>query len=113
MSIHRRAKKRDLAEPGIVQALEAAGFEVWRIDLCDLIVRRRSWPGGLVQLIEVKTPYGKKAPKPRLDKRQQAQANFLSSTATPVVTTPLEALKAIGAIADSSVAGTVLSPNAS
>lgn len=100
MTLRRYAKKRDTVEPAIVEALERAGFEVWRIDLCDLIVRRQSWPPGRVQLLECKTPYGKKAPRARLDKRQEAQANFLSSTGTPIVTTPLEALRALGAVSN-------------
>jgi hypothetical protein len=93
----RRAAKRDTAERPIIQALEQCGFEVWALTQpCDLAVRRSSWPGGRVQLLEVKTPYGKAA-KPRLDKRQEGQANFLTATGTPVVTTPVEALKALDA----------------
>lgn len=31
MSLYRRAAKRDLTEPAIVAALEAAGAKVWRL----------------------------------------------------------------------------------
>lgn len=99
MSLARRAKKRDTSEPAIIQAIEAVGFEVWILDRpCDLAVRKAVWPPGIFQLLEVKTPYGKKQ-KARQDPRQEEQIEFLARTRTPVVTTPLEALRAIGAIA--------------
>lgn len=95
MSLNRYAVRRDKAEPPIIQALEQAGAEVWPLDTpCDLLVRfRQQW-----HLLEVKTPRGKNGATPR-DKRQQAQINFLQSTGTPTVKTPVEALRAIGAIA--------------
>lgn len=99
MSLARRAKKRDKSEPAIIQALEQANFEVWILDKpCDLAVRRDSWPPGIFQLLEVKTPYGKQQ-KARRDNRQEEQIAFLERTGTPVVTTPMEALRAIGAVA--------------
>lgn len=99
MSLNRYAKKRDAAEPAIIQALEAAKFEVWVLDQpSDLAVRHTSWPGGLVQLLEVKTAHGKRQPKPREDKRQAKQRTFLASSGTPIVTTPMEALRALGAV---------------
>lgn len=95
MSLARFAKKRDKAEPAIIQALEAVGAEVWPIDRpVDLLVLfRMRW-----HLLEVKTPYGKKQ-QAKQDKRQEDQIAFLAHTGTPVVTTPVEALRAIGAMA--------------
>lgn len=93
MSLNRYAVRRDKAEPAIIQALEQVGAEVWVLDKpVDLLVRfRQQW-----HLLEVKTPRGKSGTA-RKDKRQQAQINFLETTRTPIVTTPLEALQAIGA----------------
>lgn len=94
MSLNRYAKKRDTSESDIITALERVGAEVWPLDYpVDLLVRfRQQW-----HLLEVKTPYGKTG-KARRDKRQQAQINFLETTRTPVITTPMEALRAIGAV---------------
>lgn len=85
----RRAAKRDTAEPPIVDALERVGAEVWPLDYpVDLLVRfRSSW-----YLLEVKTGRSK------VRKNQQAQRNFIESTGTPIVRTPMEALKAIGMV---------------
>jgi len=94
VSLNRYAKKRDAAEPAIIDALEKAGFEVWQRDEPDLFVRKRSWPPGVVQLLEVKTGRGKKLTVAK-DKRQEAQRNFLATTGTPIVRTPLEALSAL------------------
>jgi hypothetical protein len=89
----RRAAKRDTSEPAIIQALEAVGAEVWPLDYpVDLLVKFR----GHWHLLECKTGRGKALTVAK-DKRQQAQQNFLASTGTPIVRTPLEALKAIGA----------------
>lgn len=94
MSLNRYAVRRDKAEPAIIQALEQAGAEVWPLDQpVDLLVRFRChW-----HLLEVKTPRGKKGTA-RVDKRQEAQINFLQSTGTPIVKTPIEALRAIGTV---------------
>lgn len=90
MSLIRRAKKRDKAEPAIVTALEQAGAEVFILDKpCDLLTLYR----GRWQPLEVKT--GKYRPR----KDQAEQTAVLSRTAIPIVTTPLEALQAIGATA--------------
>lgn len=97
MSLIRRAKKRDTAERPIIDALEAAGFQVWQRDEPDLFVRKDSWAPGLVQLLEVKTGRGKKLTV-ALDKRQEAQRNFLALTQTPIVRTPLEALRKLGVV---------------
>jgi hypothetical protein len=96
VSLHRYAKKRDAAEPAIVDALEAAGIHVYPIDEpCDLLCWSPRWGAGVFKTLEVKTPRGKKG-SIRTDKRQEAQINFLSTTGTPVVRTPIEALKAVG-----------------
>jgi hypothetical protein len=94
VSLNRYAVRRDKAEPAIIQALEQVGAEVWPLDQpVDLLVRfRQQW-----HLLEVKTPRGKKGVA-RIDKRQEAQINFIESTRTPIVKTPIEALRAIGAM---------------
>lgn len=95
MSLNRYAVRRDHAEPAIIQALEQVGAEVWPLDQpVDLLVRFR----GLWHLLEVKTPRGK-AGTAKQDRRQRTQIHFLQSTGTPIVKTPVEALKAIGAMA--------------
>lgn len=94
MSLYRRAKKRDKAEPAIIQALEAHGAEVFVLDKpCDLLTLfRERW-----QPLEVKSPYTK-AGKPRKRCDQPEQTETLQRTKIPVVCTPLEALEAIGAV---------------
>lgn len=93
MSVKRWATKRDSVEPAIIQALEQIGAEVWALDYpVDLLVRFQ----GRWHLLECKTGHGK-AQKVARDKRQQAQWNFIESTGTPVVRTPVEAIRAIGA----------------
>lgn len=88
MSIHRRAAKRDASEPGIVDALQAVGAHVERLSLpVDLLVHFR----GHWHLLEVKTP------GVRPDKRQLAQHRFCAEFSVPIITTPAEALRAIGA----------------
>lgn len=96
--MRRYANKRDSAEPPIIEALEKAGLEVWPLDEpVDLLCRRRSWPPGMFQMLEVKTGRGKKLTVVK-DKRQKAQRDFIAATGTPIVRTPLEALKAVGAV---------------
>jgi len=98
VSLNRYATRRDAAEPPIIDALEKAGFDVWPLDEpADLACRRPSWAPGIFQLLEVKTGQGKKLTV-RHDKRQQRQQTFLEVTRTPIVRTPMEALKAVGAI---------------
>lgn len=94
MSLNRFAVRRDQAEPPIIDALERVGAAVYPLDYpVDLLVRfRERW-----HLLEVKTGRGKKQTI-KVDKRQQAQSNFIQTTGTPIVRTPLEALRAIGAI---------------
>lgn len=90
----RFAKKRDHSEPRIVEALEKAGFQVWRELPVDLLVWR---PDIGFQCLENKTPT--KTGKRRARKDQKAQDEFVKLTGTPVVLTPEEALRALGAIA--------------
>jgi hypothetical protein len=93
MSLLRYAKKRDAIEPAVIEALENRGYEVEQLDRpCDLIVRHPSWPGGLFQALEVKTPRGKKGALPAIDMRQMAQFNFCIRTGTPFVKSPMEAI---------------------
>ena len=98
MSIKRWNTKRDSAEPPIIDALERVGFEVWPMDFpCDLAVRKSNWPPGMFQFLEVKTGRGKKGTVSK-DRRQAKQQAFIASTGTPIVRTPIEALRAIGAV---------------
>lgn len=86
----RYAKRRDENEPGIVEALEAAGYDVLRTDEIDLIVGKneRNW------LLEVKHP--KRASESKIKPSQKRlRANWRGQYT--IVTTPLEALKAVGA----------------
>lgn len=93
MSIQRWNAKTDTVQASIVKGLEAVGVKVWVIKLpCDLLC----WFRGVWQPLEVKTPYGKKKPKARVDKRQKDQQDFLRETQTPVVTSLDEALTALG-----------------
>lgn len=92
----RYAAKRDLAEPAVVEAIEAAGCIVYRSLPCDLLIRRHSDPPGMLRTLEVKTPQKRGGIRKRKD--QQAQDEFLASTGTPRVTTPEAALAALGVV---------------
>lgn len=94
MSLNRYAVRRDAAESAVIDALERVGAQVWPLDYpVDLLVRfRECW-----HLLEVKTGRGKKQTI-RVDKRQEAQRNFIQTTNTPIVRTAVEALRAIGAM---------------
>ena len=93
VSLARWAKKRDTAEPAIVQALEAVGCRVWKLDRpFDLLVGRL----GRFTVLEVKSNHRKP------DKRQKAQTDELAAAKAGglpvfVVRTPEEALEAVGA----------------
>ena len=93
MSLARFSKRRDKAEPAIVEALQAAGAKVWRLDRpFDLLVGR----AGRFTVLEVKSTR-------RVRKDQQAQTDELHACQAgglPVyrVHTPAEALQAVGAI---------------
>lgn len=94
----RWAAKRDEAEAPIIEALVKAGFRVYPLDFpCDLAVRKDGWSPGRFQLLEVKTGRGKSLAIAK-DKRQREQIEFLQLTRTPIVRTPEEALRAIGAV---------------
>lgn len=96
MSLNRYDKQRDLAEPDIVEAIEAIGWQVWRLDTpCDLLCFK---PAKGFRTLEVKTGRGKNLRVVK-DKRQKAQIDFLILTKTPIVRTPDEALRALGEIA--------------
>lgn len=85
MSLIRRAKKRDAAEPAIVRALESVGALVYRIDVpADLLV----WFRNRWSVLEVKT-------RKRID--QPKQDEFRALTGTPVVANVDQALLVVGA----------------
>ncbi len=84
--------RRDLAEPAIVNALEAAGVRVWRELPCDLLTHYR----GRWLPLEVKTPTGTGKRRKRSDQAEQDE--FIATTGTPVVMTPEQALAVVGAI---------------
>ncbi len=83
----RRAAKRDANEPGIVQALEAAGCDVLRATDVDLIVGRANQN----YLLECKLPSERKRLRP-IQKRLRDQWRGQYA----IVTTPEEALRAVG-----------------
>jgi len=91
MSYKRRHRNPDAAEGRIVAALIASGASVERIDVIDLMVgfRKQNF------LLEVKTPGYEKAHKVRLKKQAEWREAWKGQSA--VVTTELEALRAIGA----------------
>jgi hypothetical protein len=84
---------RDKSEPAIIEALKKAGFQVWTKLPCDLLTWR---PDKGFQLLENKTPT--KTGKRRKRTDQEAQDAFIRLTGTPVVLTPEDALKALGAM---------------
>lgn len=92
MSRPNYARKRDDSEKDIVEALEKAGFRVWRELPVDLLVYR---PDIGIRLLENKTPT--KTGKRRKRKDQKAQEEFIRLTGTPVVLTPEAALRVLGA----------------
>lgn len=95
----RRAAKCDTAKADIVKALRIHGIEVYDMKQpVDLLCRWycNTLQGYRWQPLEVKTGYGKKVPKARIDKRQTAQIEFIAATRCPVVTTPEQALAVFG-----------------
>jgi hypothetical protein len=80
-------KRRDETEPAIVDALESVGAKVERLDRpCDLLV----WFRGMVRVIEVDGIAERR-------QRDEKQKRFLHEWQVPLVKTPEEALRAIGA----------------
>src|SRR6187399_2768953 len=94
MTTHRSFNgKRDKSEPAIVEALQDAGYDVFRQMRVDLAIRKSYWEPGVVLLLECKTPANKRNGV-RIDKRQKAQIEFLKKTGVPRVTTPAMAVEA-------------------
>lgn len=89
----RRASRRDASEPAIVAALESAGCTVYRHLPVDLLVIHPAFPHH-ARLLECKTPQANGRKRSRHD--QAEQEAFCETTDTPVVTTPEEALRALG-----------------
>ena len=97
MSLYRRAAKVDATQKAIMAALDAAGVRCWMIRLpCDLLCRYVHPSKGWVwQPLECKTIRdGEK--KVYADARQKTQAAFIEANEVPVVTSPIEALRALG-----------------
>jgi len=94
VSIKRWATRKDAVQKDIIAALESAHVEVWVIEEpVDLLTHYR----GRWMPLECKTP--QKNGKPRKRNDQQEQTQTIERTRIPIVTTPIEALKAVGAIA--------------
>lgn len=80
------ARRTDTTQKTIVEALRNAGYAVHVIGRpVDLLVRHSTWDVNLWTLLELKTPTGKRAPKPKLDKRQQEQAQFCCEFEVPYI----------------------------
>jgi hypothetical protein len=94
MSIKRWSTRKDASQRAIVEALEAVNCEVWVIERpCDLLTLFR----GRWLPMECKTPQRNGRARKRND--QAEQTTLIERTRIPVVTTPIEALRAIGATA--------------
>lgn len=89
VSLARYAKRKDANQRPIIEALEAVGAEVWVLDRpCDLAVWfRKTW-----HMLETKLPKG------RYTKLQKAEREAGKAEGIITVTTPLEAIEAIGAV---------------
>ncbi len=91
MSRNRYARRRDLNEPPIIEALEAAGCDVLQGHDIDLIVGR----AGATYLLEVKRP--KRATESRIEPIQKRLREAWRGHYA-IVTTPEQALIAVGAV---------------
>jgi hypothetical protein len=92
-----RPSRRDSVEPSIVEALEKAGWEVYKELPVDLLLLKRAKDGRTqVKLLEAKTAQGKRDPKARVRKEQVTQNEFCSRWGIPKPTNPIEALIAVG-----------------
>lgn len=92
-----RPSRRDLAEAPIVDALEKAGWTVYRELPVDLLcLKRINYETVEVRLLEAKTAQGKRNPKARVRKEQVVQNEFVERWSIPKPTTPFEALLAVG-----------------
>lgn len=84
------APRRDLTEPGIIDGLEAIGWDCIRLsseDLPDLLCRHRGT--GQLQLLEVESGHYKRI-------RKQSQLDMLTRWSVPIVKTFEEAARALG-----------------
>lgn len=88
MSLNRFAKKRDTSERAVIDGLEKAGYSIWQ----DLPVDLLCFKAGRFYVLEVKTG------KARTRKSQARQAAFIALTGCATISTPEDALKALGAI---------------
>lgn len=95
MRYTRRAAKRDVSEPAIVEALERAGWEVHRELPVDLLCLKRSGDTVKVRLLECKTPHTKGG-KARKRKDQPDQIAFCERWQVEKPTSAAEALLAVG-----------------
>lgn len=96
MSFKRRSDKPDAPTQKIVDELRALHFDVEPIGRpVDLLVHAPGWPINTWRLLEVKRSANKRN-DPRLDKRQQAQAEFCALHCVPYVTNTEQALEALG-----------------
>jgi len=96
---HRRQQvtRTDGPQPDIVDALRKAGCTVTVIGRpVDLLVWRPGYGNGNFRCLEVKDATAKG--KPKLDKRQKEQAEFVALTGVPYVTTVEEAFRAVGVL---------------
>ena len=91
MSLNRYAKKKDLTQDAIVQAIRKAG---WHVEIMDKPADLLCWKDGTFKVLETKSRR-KKDGTIALDKRQTAQNKFCSLCKVPYVTTPEEALNAL------------------
>ncbi len=93
LSNKRFGAKRDISEPAIVEALEKAGYLVYKDLPVDLLIRRPADPIGCLYALEVKTP----SPSGKLPVRRDraAQQRFMAETGTQAVGTPEAALRAM------------------
>jgi len=92
--VARYAKRVDKTQAEIVAAVRAAGWLVWLIgEPCDALCYR----AGVWRTLEIKTPNRANGKyKPRKD--QAEQNDFCERTGTPRVTTPHEAVAALGGL---------------
>jgi hypothetical protein len=93
----RRAAKRDVSEPAIVEALERAGWEVHRELPVDLLCLKRAGNVVKVRLLECKSPQGKSG-KARKRKDQPEQVAFCERWEIEKPTNAQEALLAVGEV---------------
>lgn len=90
MSMPRYAARRDKPESGIIDGLEACGWECVRLnsgDLPDLLCRKRST--GELRLLEIESGEYKR-------RRSDTQRAMLAAWAVPIVKNFEEAIRALG-----------------